>query len=93
MGGRMQETKSKNTLEIEAEFMSEYWEFRKKYYRGGDWPGVHEDSKKLADKYHNLYVELMLTLCIADIEARNTGKAVHLEHMIDVIRRTYGSKN
>lgn len=85
----MQETKSKSTLEIEAEFMSEFWEFRKKYYRGGDWPGVHEDSKALSDKYKNLYVDLMLTLCIADIESRATGRPEHLKHMIEVIRRDY----
>lgn len=89
----MQETKSKNILETEAAFMQDFWEFRKNHYRGGEWDVLVADVNSICGKYKNLYVELMMCLCVADIESRATGSPAHLKHMLEVIRRDYGRKD
>lgn len=65
---------SVNTSEIpeEQQFMSDFWNYRKKYYHPEDseeyWDGVLEDGEALGRKYNNLYFNNLIICCVDEWE-------------------------
>ena len=62
-------------IEQEAEFMSDFWKFRKKYYipEGSDeyWESLCNASDNLAVKYgNNPYFNNLINVCVNEIDRR-----------------------
>ena len=82
----------------EQQFMAEYWNFRKKFYNGESrdsfWEELYHETNRISEKYHSLYVDNMLLVCVEDIEARynkSQGRSVneleHFRHIFHVLER------
>ena len=67
-----------NEIPDEQSFMTEYWNFRKKYYNGEEhddfWKELVDAAEKISLKYKSLYVDMMLCTCLLDIEIRYKKK-------------------
>ena len=61
-------------LDEERDFMSEFWKFRKKFYTPDTadtyWNSLIDESTVLSNKYHSRYLDMMILVCVDDIEGR-----------------------
>ena len=57
-----------------AEILTEYWEFVKKFYTPDTadtyWNSLIDESTALSNKYHSRYLDMMILVCVDDIEGR-----------------------
>ena len=60
--------------EVEIQFHTDLWNFRKKYYHGEDrngfWEELINSFEALHKKYGNSYFDQLLLVCVNDIERR-----------------------
>ena len=58
----------------EYRFFGEYFNFRKKFYQPETnddyWNELVEESTALSNKYHSRYLDMMILVCVDDIEGR-----------------------
>ena len=68
-----------NEIPEEQIFMTEYWAFRKKYYNAEEpeefWSEMLSELETISQKHNSLYVDMMLLVCLTDIEVRFMRKA------------------
>ena len=61
-------------IEILAEFMTEFWEYMKKYHDPVDdesfWEALVKEGETLGNKYGNYFAKGMIMVCVDDIERR-----------------------
>lgn len=68
-------------IPIEAQFMTDFWNFRKKYYIPEDddqyWSEFCSEAEELIEKYPTEYYKKIILLCLADRENlfRKKGKS------------------
>lgn len=89
---------NKEDIEKEREIQQDVWSLRKDNYYGEDsdnfWNVLYDKVNQISEKYHSLYVDNMLIVCVEDIEARynrSKGKSVneleHFRHIVHVLER------
>lgn len=79
-------------IPIESRFMTDFWQFRKKFWCGEGnetfWAELVDAANGLAEKYKSPYTEALILACVGDIENRYnelSGK----ERKIDIVDTIY----
>ena len=94
---------SENDVLAERSLMSDFWNFRKKYHTGKDsddyWLSLIRDADNLSRKYSSLYADMLICVCVTDIENRfyqsrgemiDSGeKLAYAMRLFDILRSRY----
>lgn len=80
----------------EKTIQADLWKFRKNFYHGEDsdayWESIVSESDRISKKHNSLYVDMMLIVCIDDIEYRygnKTNAAEHFDHIVNMLRKNH----
>ena len=88
----------------ERSIMNDFWSFRKKYYYGeaendNYWNDLIADADAISRKYKSLYADMLLCVCVTDIENRfnqshgkqidSTERLTYAMRLFDVLRSRY----
>ena len=61
-------------IEKESPIQRELWDFRKRYYNAEEpeefWSEMLSELETISQKHNSLYVDMMLLVCLTDIEVR-----------------------